>query len=106
MINTVSIQTTPVGPISVGPGAPLLLLAGPCVLESGELAWEIAREMKAICSRLGISYVFKASFDKANRTSLTSFRGPGAEKGLRILGRLREEIGVPVVSDIHEPAQA
>jgi 2-dehydro-3-deoxyphosphooctonate aldolase (KDO 8-P synthase) len=106
MINTVSIQPTPVGPISVGPGAPLLLLAGPCVLESGELAWEIAREMKAICSRLSISYVFKASFDKANRTSLTSFRGPGAEKGLRILGRLREEIGVPVVSDIHEPAQA
>ena len=106
MINTVSIQPTPVGPISVGPGTPLLLLAGPCVLESGELAWEIAQEMKAICSRLGISYVFKASFDKANRTSLTSFRGPGAEKGLRILGRLREEIGVPVVSDIHEPAQA
>lgn len=106
MINTVSIHPTPVGPISVGPGAPLLLLAGPCVLESGELAWEIAREMKAICSRLGISYVFKASFDKANRTSLSSFRGPGAEKGLRILGRLREEIGVPVVSDIHEPNQA
>lgn len=106
MMKNVSIQPTPVGPLSVGPGAPLLLLAGPCVLESGELAWEIAREMKAICSRLGISYVFKASFDKANRTSLSSFRGPGAEKGLRILGRLREEIGVPVVSDIHEPAQA
>jgi 2-dehydro-3-deoxyphosphooctonate aldolase (KDO 8-P synthase) len=76
------------------------------VLESGELAWEIARELKAIAARLGISYVFKASFDKANRTSLDSFRGPGAEKGLRILGRLREEVGVPVVSDIHEPAQA
>lgn len=106
MMKNVSIQPTPVGPLSVGPGAPLLLLAGPCVLESGELAWEIAREMKAICARLGISYVFKASFDKANRTSLSSFRGPGAEKGLRILGRLREEIGVPVVSDIHEPAQA
>jgi 2-dehydro-3-deoxyphosphooctonate aldolase (KDO 8-P synthase) len=106
MIKTVSIQPTPVGPINVGPGAPLLLLAGPCVLESGELAWEIARELKAIAARLGISYVFKASFDKANRTSLDSFRGPGAEKGLRILGRLREEVGVPVVSDIHEPAQA
>jgi 2-dehydro-3-deoxyphosphooctonate aldolase (KDO 8-P synthase) len=95
-----------VGPITVGPHAPLLLLAGPCVLESGELAWEIARELKAVTARLGISYVFKASFDKANRTSLSSFRGPGAEKGLRILGRLREEIGVPVISDIHEPAQA
>jgi 2-dehydro-3-deoxyphosphooctonate aldolase (KDO 8-P synthase) len=106
MIKTVELNPTPCGPITIGPGAPLLLMAGPCVLESGELAWEIAREMKAITARLGISYVFKASFDKANRTSLTSFRGPGAEKGLRILGRLREEIGVPVVSDIHEPAQA
>ncbi len=106
MINVVELNPTPCGPISIGPGAPLLLMAGPCVLESGELAWEIAREMKAISARLGISYVFKASFDKANRTSLTSFRGPGVEKGLRILGRLREEVGVPVVSDIHEPAQA
>lgn len=106
MVRTVSLQPTPLGPIAIGPGAPLLLLAGPCVLESGEMAWEIARELKAITARLGISYVFKASFDKANRTSLSSFRGPGAEKGLRILGRLREEIGVPVVSDIHEPAQA
>jgi len=106
MIKTVELTTTPAGPITIGPGAPLLLLAGPCVLESGDLAWEIAREMKAITARLGISYVFKASFDKANRTSLSSFRGPGAEKGLRILGRLREEVRVPVVSDIHEPAQA
>nr|WP_321465739.1 3-deoxy-8-phosphooctulonate synthase [uncultured Desulfobulbus sp.] len=106
MMNSVSIQPTPVGPITVGPGAPLLLLAGPCVLESAELAREIAQEMKAITTRLGISYVFKASFDKANRTSLSSFRGPGPEKGLRILGRLREEMEVPVVSDIHEPAQA
>ncbi len=105
-MNSVSIQPTPVGPITVGPGAPLLLLAGPCVLESAELAREIAQEMKAITTRLGISYVFKASFDKANRTSLSSFRGPGPEKGLRILGRLREEMEVPVVSDIHEPAQA
>ncbi len=92
-------------PIEVGPGAPLLLLAGPCVLESGELAWEIAREMKEIAARLGISYVFKASFDKANRTSLDSFRGPGLEKGLRQLARVRSEVGVPVVSDIHEVAQ-
>ncbi len=106
MIKTVELNPTPCGPITIGPGAPLLLMAGPCVLESGELAWEIAREMKVITARLGISYVFKASFDKANRTSLNSFRGPGAEKGLRILGRLREEVGVPVVSDIHEPAQA
>ena len=89
--------------IRIGPDQPLMLLAGPCVLESGEMAWEIAREMKAICRRQGISYVFKASFDKANRTSLDSFRGPGLEKGLRQLGRIREEVGVAVVSDIHEP---
>ena len=105
-MKTVELKTTPSGPITIGPGAPLFLMAGPCVLESGDLAWEIAREMKAITTRLGISYVFKASFDKANRTSLNSFRGPGAEKGLRILGRLRDEVGVPVVSDIHEPGQA
>lgn len=92
--------------ISIGPGQPLLLLAGPCVLESPELALEIAQEMKAITTRLGIPYVFKASFDKANRTSLDAFRGPGPEKGLRQLGRLREEMGIPVVSDIHEPAHA
>ncbi len=89
--------------IRIGPDQPLVLLAGPCVLESGEMAWEIAQKMKAICRRLRISYVFKASFDKANRTSLDSFRGPGLEKGLRQLGRIREEVGVAVVSDIHEP---
>jgi 2-dehydro-3-deoxyphosphooctonate aldolase (KDO 8-P synthase) len=104
MIQPVTINT-PEGQYQVGPGRPLLLLAGPCVLESGELAWDIAREMKAICERLGISYVFKASFDKANRTSLDSFRGPGLENGLRQLGRIRSEVGVPVVSDIHESCQ-
>lgn len=106
MMQTVELKTSRSGAITIGPGAPLFLMAGPCVLESGDLAWEIAREMKAITARLGISYVFKSSFDKANRTSLNSFRGPGAEKGLRLLSRLREEVGVPVVSDIHEPAQA
>jgi len=105
-MNTVEINSLPGGEIiRVGPEQPLLLLAGPCVLESGEMAWEIAREMKAITRRLGISYVFKASFDKANRTSLDSFRGPGLEKGMRQLGRIREEVGVAVVSDIHEPGQ-
>ena len=93
------------GGIKIGPSQPLLLLAGPCVLESEEVAWEIAREMKSICARLGISYVFKASFDKANRTSLDSFRGPGLERGLRLLARIKDEIGVPVVSDVHEASQ-
>ena len=105
MMNNVSIQPTPVGPISVGPGNPLLLLAGPCVLESGELAWEIAREMKAICSRLGISYVFKASYDKANRTSHHSFRGPGLSKGLEVLAEVKARFGVPVLVDVHHETE-
>jgi 2-dehydro-3-deoxyphosphooctonate aldolase (KDO 8-P synthase) len=91
--------------ILAGPGQPLLLLAGPCVLESEELAWHVATEMKKVCRELGINYVFKASFDKANRTSLDSFRGPGLDKGLRVLARIRDEIGVPVVSDVHEVSQ-
>jgi 2-dehydro-3-deoxyphosphooctonate aldolase (KDO 8-P synthase) len=105
-MKTVKINTLPDGKIiKVGPRQPLLLLAGSCVLESGEMGWEIAREMKEICERLGISYIFKASFDKANRTSLDSFRGPGLKKGLRQLGRIREEVGVGVVSDVHESCQ-
>lgn len=100
------ITTVPRGKnVSVGPEHPLLLLAGPCALESGELGWRIAKEMKDICERLGISYVFKASFDKANRTSLDSFRGPGLRNGLRQLDRIRQEVGVPVVSDVHESNQ-
>jgi 2-dehydro-3-deoxyphosphooctonate aldolase (KDO 8-P synthase) len=91
--------------IPVGQGHPLLLLAGPCALETGELGWQVAKEMKEICERLGISYVFKASFDKANRTSLDSFRGPGLRNGLRQLDRIRQEVGVPVVSDVHETSQ-
>lgn len=89
----------------IGTGQPLLLLAGPCVLESEEIGWQVASEMKRICGNLGITYVFKASFDKANRTSLSSFRGPGLEKGLRLLSRIRQEIGVPVVSDVHDVTQ-
>lgn len=89
----------------VGEGQPLLLMAGPCVLESEEVAWQVAGEMQLICRNLGITYVFKASFDKANRTSLNAFRGPGLEKGLRLLSRIRQEIGVPVVSDVHDVSQ-
>jgi 2-dehydro-3-deoxyphosphooctonate aldolase (KDO 8-P synthase) len=102
----ITLTDLPSGPLSIGNGAPFLLIAGPCVLESGALAWEIAAEMKAVAARLGVSYVFKASFDKANRTSLSSYRGPGMANGLRLLGRLREELSVPVVSDIHEPGHA
>jgi 2-dehydro-3-deoxyphosphooctonate aldolase (KDO 8-P synthase) len=97
---------TPTGEvIQVGSGQPLLLIAGPCALESEELARRVAGTMQEICARLGFSYVFKASFDKANRTSLSSYRGPGLEEGLAILSRIRQEFQVPVVSDVHETFQ-
>ena len=89
----------------VGLDQPIFLMAGPCVIESEEMVMEIAREMKAICDDLGIPYIFKASYDKANRTSVSSFRGPGIEKGLEILARVRETVGVPVVTDVHTEAE-
>ena len=85
----------------VGLDKPLFLMAGPCVIESEEMVMTIAREMKGICADLGIPYIFKASYDKANRTSGKSYRGPGIEKGLKILARVRDEVGVPVVTDVH-----
>ena len=105
-ITPVSIAHPGGTPVQTGTGNPLLLIAGPCVLESEELARRVASEMKEICARLNLSYVFKASFDKANRTSISSFRGPGLEKGLEIMAKIREKLAVPVISDIHEPAQA
>lgn len=86
----------------VGAREPLFLIAGPCVIESRELVFEVAETMKAITSSLGIHYIFKASFDKANRTSVRSFRGPGIEEGLRILADVRANVGVPVLTDVHE----
>ncbi len=104
-ITTVAIGR-PEGPdLLVGPGRPLLLIAGPCVLESPELARRVAGTMQEICGRLGLSYVFKASFDKANRTSLGSFRGPGLTEGLAVMAGIREAMNVPVVSDVHESSQ-
>ena len=95
-----------VGNFTIGGDSPLTLLAGPCVLESLERSLLIGRTVKEICGRLGINYVFKASFDKANRSSFHSFRGPGLEKGLAWLKTIKEELGVPVVTDIHESYQA
>ena len=83
-----------------------LLIAGPCVIESEELVLSVAGQMKAITDELGIPYTFKASFDKANRTSIHSFRGPGIEKGLEILQKVKEVFDLPVCTDIHEPGQA
>lgn len=82
------------------------LIAGPCVIESEEMVLSVAAEMKRITDELGIPYTFKASFDKANRTSLGSFRGPGLEEGLRILKKVKEQLGLPICTDIHEPWQA
>ena len=94
-----------VGPYKVGPGQPMLLLAGPCVLEGYEHSLAIGQEVKRICEKLGMPYVFKASFDKANRSSYDSFRGPGLEEGLKQLAAIKKELGVPIVSDIHETNQ-
>jgi 2-dehydro-3-deoxyphosphooctonate aldolase (KDO 8-P synthase) len=89
----------------VGLDRPFFLIAGPCVIEGEQMALDIAAEMKAITADLGIPYIFKASFDKANRTSGHSFRGPGMKEGLRILAKVREEIGVPVLTDVHTEAE-
>jgi 2-dehydro-3-deoxyphosphooctonate aldolase (KDO 8-P synthase) len=92
--------------LRVGGGAPLLLIAGPCVLEGETHAVNLAQAIADIARRTGVQYVFKASYDKANRTSGRSFRGPGLDDGLRVLARVRESAGVPILTDIHEPHQA
>jgi len=81
---------------------PFFLIAGPCVIESESLALETSATLKEICDRLGINFIYKSSFDKANRTSSQSFRGPGIEEGLRILQKVKDEVGVPVLTDVHE----
>ena len=88
-------------PILVGPGQPFLFIAGPCVLESAVLAREVAAALKDIAERLSISFVFKSSFDKANRTSATAFRGPGLTEGLKVLEEIKREFGIPILSDVH-----
>lgn len=95
-----------VGNRQIGGDGRLFVMAGPCVIEDPERVLRIGREMKAICGRLGLPYIFKASFDKANRSSWKSFRGPGLTEGLKILKAVKEELQVPVVSDIHEASQA
>lgn len=95
-----------IGPYTCGRGQRLLVIAGPCVIENEELTLAIAQHLRAIADRLPISLVFKASFDKANRTSLDAYRGPGLERGLEILSRVREATGLPLTTDIHESYQA
>jgi 2-dehydro-3-deoxyphosphooctonate aldolase (KDO 8-P synthase) len=101
----------PANPISVGDYTcgreqPLLFIAGPCVIESEQLILEVGNRLAEISSELGVPLVFKSSFDKANRTSVDSFRGPGLEKGLAILAKVSEQTGLPVTTDIHLPEQA
>ncbi len=95
-----------IGDLTIGGGAPLALIAGPCVIESMRHCLLVGRTIRDVCESLNIPCIFKASYDKANRSSAGSFRGPGLREGLRILKRVRAELGVPVLSDIHEPAHA
>jgi 2-dehydro-3-deoxyphosphooctonate aldolase (KDO 8-P synthase) len=92
--------------LTVGGGAPLLLIAGPCVIESESHAIGLALAIRDIAKRAGVQYAFKASYDKANRTSVHSYRGPGLDEGLKVLARVRDAAGVPVLTDIHEPSHA
>jgi 2-dehydro-3-deoxyphosphooctonate aldolase (KDO 8-P synthase) len=99
-------NTVQVGDIAIGGGSPMALVAGPCVIESEAHARSIAGALAEITRRLSVPFIFKASFDKANRTSGKSFRGPGLAEGLRILAAIKASTGVAILTDIHEPAQA
>jgi len=88
--------------VTVGSGRPLTLIAGPCVIENRDLVFEVAEGVNAICKKLGVQYIFKASFDKANRTSASTFRGPGVTAGLAVLQEVKDKLGLPVLTDIHE----
>lgn len=96
MTREISIANT-----KLGGNNPLYIIAGPCVIESEDIAFYTAERLKVICSQVGLSILFKSSYDKANRTSLSSFRGPGLEKGLRIFSDVRSRFGIPVISDVH-----
>jgi len=95
-----------VGNVEIGLHAPLFLMAGPCVIENQASCLDIASRLAQVARRTGVGVIFKASFDKANRSSISSFRGPGLDKGLRVLAAVRQETNLPVMTDVHEPAQA
>ncbi|MBS9775833.1 MAG: 3-deoxy-8-phosphooctulonate synthase [Fusobacterium sp.] len=94
-----------VGNIEIGGKKRFTFIGGPCAMESEEIMEEVAGKLKEICDRLGIDYIFKSSFDKANRSSIHSFRGPGLEKGMEMLKKIKEKFDVPVITDVHEPWQ-
>ena len=101
-----SVTPVQLGRLMFGGGSPFVLIAGPCVIESEAHALELADRLREITARLTVPFVFKASYDKANRTSGRSFRGPGLDEGLRVLAAVKARVGVPILTDIHEPSQA
>ena len=101
-----AVQPVSIGPVTIGGGHPLVLIGGPCVIESEAHAVELGGAIADIARGRGVPYIFKASFDKANRTSVSSFRGPGLDAGLKVLAEVKARVGVPVLTDIHEAGQA
>jgi 2-dehydro-3-deoxyphosphooctonate aldolase (KDO 8-P synthase) len=99
-------QNVLVDNVRIGPKEPLTIIAGPCVAESLDLCLEIGQTLRDRCAELGLNYIFKASYDKANRSSITSTRGPGLDQGLDLLRQVKEQLGVPATTDVHEPAHA
>ncbi|MEA2004746.1 MAG: 3-deoxy-8-phosphooctulonate synthase [Acidobacteriota bacterium] len=104
-MTTVAKEIKLINNVKIGGPNSFFLIGGPCVIETHEHAFSLAREIKKICDHLNIPFIFKASYDKANRSSISSFRGPGLEKGLDILNHIKKELGVPVLSDVHETTQ-
>jgi len=95
-----------VGSFEIGNDLPFVLFAGPCVIEGEDFSLQVATQIRDIAAKVGVPFVFKSSFDKANRTSVDGFRGPGMQEGLRILQRVKDEVGVPIITDVHTPEQA
>jgi len=98
-------HTFSVGKIKFGAGAPLFLIAGPCVIESKEHALMMAEKLGAVAAELGVPYIFKASYDKANRSSVASYRGPGLKNGLKILAKIKKKTGLPILTDVHQASE-
>ncbi len=101
----IPVRSVKIGAVEIGGGAPLALIAGPCVIESETHTRKMAEELRRLCADLRLPFIFKVSYDKANRSSLGGTRGPGPEEGLAILGRVRRDLGVPVLSDVHTAAE-
>ena len=102
----IATREIPLGPLRVGGGNPLFLIAGPCVIESESHARMMAERVAKIAADAGVPYIFKASYDKANRSSVKAFRGPGLDEGLRILAKIKADLHLPILTDIHEVSQA